>query len=363
MALRDLLDQIKTKAVEGALPAIRGAGVGATLGLVKPASAGLMYAIDRLMGEGKLTMSEAMQLINEQQAADRAQQPIASYGGEAVGSLLPAITGGGAIANIARIGGRGLAPAATRIGGQAAIGAGQGGIAAYNENQDLGEAALGAAVGAPLALLGQGGQAGVNALVRRSAQNVAREREQSAIASALQARQQIDSLLSKPRLTPSEIKLVQRLKKRESGYVQSANTGAEAVKTLQDRALTDAQALELAGTSSQMMKDVIGNTIGPRSMGANFGAIGLGALGGAGIGSMLGNPELGALLGAAGGGTVPKLKLASLAKVPQSLAPAAGLATSQAARMGATALPKAEEDFSQYFQPEGEQEDFGQYFK
>ncbi len=129
--------------MSGILPAVRGVGQGAMLGLQRyPAAAG-MTLLDRLVGEGKLTYEEALALIREQDVQDVENYPKARIGGEIVGS----------VANALGTGGAGLA----RTVGRTAL---QGGVQGFTQNagfdNTLRDVGQGAAIGGAFGLAGGG---------------------------------------------------------------------------------------------------------------------------------------------------------------------------------------------------------------
>lgn len=81
-----------------------------TLGASRPIGAGMMLALDQLIGEGKLTLQEALQLITEQQERDQKEHSGAALVGNLAGAVLPAIaTGGGSVGlQAAKLGSQGL---------------------------------------------------------------------------------------------------------------------------------------------------------------------------------------------------------------------------------------------------------------
>lgn len=120
------------------LPGVRGAARGAVLGLEKYPAAAVMKVMDLVRG-GKMTWSEALDALNRQQEQDRAEHPVAAYGGELAGALMTPVPGSAA---------KGAGTTMRVLASPTLRGAAQGGIASFNENQDLGEGLTGAALGA-----------------------------------------------------------------------------------------------------------------------------------------------------------------------------------------------------------------------
>lgn len=147
MALGDFLKELK----ERALPAVRSFGVGSTAGLVKYPAAGAMIAYDQLVGEGKLTPQEALNVINLQQQEDITRYPVTSTAAEMAGSIIPA-------AKIAR--------AAKTIPQMAVGGATLGALSGFNQQQSPQEAITGAGLGAILGTVGGATGTGLNKSLR-----------------------------------------------------------------------------------------------------------------------------------------------------------------------------------------------------
>lgn len=158
MALRDLLTEFK----KSVLATARGIGIGGSLGLIKYPAASTMVLVDKLMADNpQLTFDQALDAINQQQARDRAERPLAAYGSEIAGALVPGVA---------------LARTATTI--PAAIGGGvaQGALSGFNEAQQLQDAGIGAVAGGVLAPAGMVAGKAQEAVVRRTAQGVGQQR-------------------------------------------------------------------------------------------------------------------------------------------------------------------------------------------
>jgi len=140
---------------------LRGAGEGATGGLVKYPAAGLMFAMDKLVGEGKLSYDEALKLIREQRAADIEESPVLHTVGNVAGALVPL----GVIA-------RGGATLGKVIAGNAALGGAQGFSAnAAEEGTTLQDTLVGTGLGAGVGALGAGLTAAGQAVARTEVAN------------------------------------------------------------------------------------------------------------------------------------------------------------------------------------------------
>lgn len=143
------------------LAALRGVGEGASGGLIKYPAASLMFAIDKLMGEGKLTYTQALAELRAQREQDVQDATIAHTAGTIAGSMLP-------LAAIAK-GGAGLGKI---VAGNAALGAAQGFSSnAASEGSTLQDTLVGAGVGGTLGLLGGGASAAAQKLARVEVQN------------------------------------------------------------------------------------------------------------------------------------------------------------------------------------------------
>lgn len=193
-SLGDLMNSIRDAGTsmtgEDIGPAVRGVGRGASYGLYKYPASMIMLALDKLVGEGKMTRAEAMETLNRQQDDDRAQHPYAAYGGEIAGAFVPG--GQGKLVQLAAGPGakmvstmqRGMTvPGASgttaRVAQSVARGAGQGaaggGIAGYMEHQDTSEAVRGATLGGALGAGAAGAQRAQAAFVTNRAATMAQK--------------------------------------------------------------------------------------------------------------------------------------------------------------------------------------------
>ena len=356
--LRDLLKELK----EGALPAVRGVGSGASLGFVKYPSAALMVLMDQVMAKNpNLTMSEALQLINEQQASDRENNPVASYGGEVLGSLVP----GAAAARVA-----------TTLPAAIGAGAAQGAAAGFNERQDLGDAGVGALLGTAGVAGGRMLDKGREVLVRRTLADVGRQRVDEA-AQAIQVQRQT---LATPGISAAETK---RLEKSIRSLEQSRKVGETQVKiaTLGSPDLVMAASRpavglqkvkagpiaksaigDVFGTRRAQIASRAGDTLAPTLLGAGAGYLGAQALG------FEDQAHLAALLGGFGGrfgAGLTQKKLATAAAIPPARfgAGAGSVGSQTAARMAAGEMQAREtsDEFEQFADPTGEVDEFEKY--
>lgn len=290
------------------LPFVRGVGTGATMGLHKYPSAGIMMALDKLMGEGNLSFGEALQVINDQQANDRETNPVASYGGQVVGSLVPAGNMVRAGANIARMVPAGAVGMATGIGSGAVIGAGQGAIGGFNERQDLGDAAIGAGLGTVLGGASSTLGAVGNKAIRETARKVAERHygQANAARSAQVARlgelTTEAKILQSAGLQPTKAAQAEARKVKNSiqGFSTSAARANNVIDEVIDPAINNANFADTAGR--YLLGATKSNTIGARAIkgdvGATIGTAGLGGLLGAGGAYALDkDPLMGFLLG------------------------------------------------------------------
>lgn len=298
---------------QGFLPAIRGVGTGASMGLHKYPAAGIMKALDYLMGEGKMTYAEALEAINAQQQEDRDENPVASYGGQIVGSLSPAGAARSAGIGIAKAVPNTIGGLMKSVAGAGAVGAGQGAISGFNENQDLTEAGLGAGLGA---ILGGAGQAisGLGSKVLRGITRKTAAEHQDLAGAAIRARKKELKEIMKDvaargkRAKPSEreakkiANIVKSIKGLDKGLIGAEEVSRKAVlKSLKDedfvgdtasKYLLGAARGNLSGRRAELAGSSAGDVLRPSLLG---GALGYGssfiteadptmsALGGAGV--------------------------------------------------------------------------------
>lgn len=419
MALSDLIGELKSSASDAFLPFVRGVGSGASMGLHKyPAAAGMVLLNQLLEKNPQLTMSEALQLINEQQQTDRQNNPVASYGGEIAGSIVPGVGMVGKAANaVARGTTSVLAPVATAT----AMGAGQGAVSAFNERQNLDDAPMGAGLGALGGLAGGSLQTVANKVGRwagTSAQKKAADQSYEAANKAtkkmaaheerarelIETRQNlvleklaqkgdvsVDFLrnavktdpemaagvaqkvaegVKKDRLIQKELNLHRRAQASYRANLGNESRAREFLTFANDRANPDALVLErMAETGRTPVKTLIDNVVSPRAMG---GPVPLGMLGGGALGGIYdlyrgGNGWSGALTGSLTGGAI-------MAK-PALISAAAGTtratgATMPLAEAGRLALPtftagagEGPDEFEEYLRKpaQAEADEFEQY--
>lgn len=133
--------------INNGLAFLRGAGEGATAGLVHYPAAVAMLLADQTVGDGRLTYKNALRELKTQRASDIENYPVANIGGQVVGAVLPV----GAAAKVLGTGWKTLA----------GIGAGTGAVQGFSQNdadagttlQDMG---VGGAIGGSLSALGLG---------------------------------------------------------------------------------------------------------------------------------------------------------------------------------------------------------------
>ena len=159
MAEQSGFDYLRDKFKSEALPFVRGFGEGKTAGLIKYPAAMVMMGLDKAVGEGKMTWNDAKDAINQQRKDDADNHAIAYLSGNVAGSV-GGIPGGG----VATAAGKVL----QRIGP-----VGQGAIQGYTQNENLGDAATGAAIGGAAHVIGGAvkmvGQGAKNAYVTNRA--------------------------------------------------------------------------------------------------------------------------------------------------------------------------------------------------
>lgn len=362
MSLRDLLGELK----ENALATARGIGTGATAGFIKYPAASVMMLVDRVMADNpQLTFREALSLINEQQQTDRAERPVAAYGGEIAGALVP---------------GAGLVRAGTSLPGAIGAGAALGGAGAYNENQDpnaiLPGMAFGAAGGGAGRLLQSGQEKAVRFAAGRVGAQRADEAAQAIATRDAQIAEKLETARRAGKLTGEQKRELEKLERSRRSLVQSQRRGEDLVK-LAERgspeevfaavrpSLKDGKVSfgPLAGSG---LGDVLGTTRGriasdgPASL--NNALFGAGA--GAGLSHLLGgDPVLGALLGGGAGrfggpvlGPVLKGKAAGLSLLPPGTAPTLAAAAIPFASRSVAEATRSQpvDDFSDF----AEEEDF-----
>jgi len=136
------------------LSTARGMAKGVTAGASRPVSSFLMVGLDKLVGEGKLTRQEALSILDEQEAADVAANPVLYKGAEmagavGLGSRLAALRGG------------------TTAKGMIGFGAGTGAVSGFSEKEQLEDALKGAGIGATLSLLPAGASKLINDRIAR----------------------------------------------------------------------------------------------------------------------------------------------------------------------------------------------------
>lgn len=172
------------------MSAARGLTYGATMNVARPAASVLMVGLDKLLGEGKLTRKEALEILSEQEAADRAANPFYYGAGQLGGAVaLP----GAALAKLAA-----RVPALGTVGGVAGTGAVTGGIGALAESEDptktLYGATLGALTGGLVGGAFQGAKKGIDEALRIDA---ARQIEKIITGKQKDARQTLEAILGK----------------------------------------------------------------------------------------------------------------------------------------------------------------------
>lgn len=293
--------------VDSGLAGVRGFGTGASMGVVKYPAAGLMLALDRLVGEGRLSPGEALQLINEQQQADRTEHPYASYGGEIAGSIaMPGAAGARAATNIAKM----TTSRAVPILSTGVIGAGQGAIAGFNERQNLDDAAVGAGVGGVFGAGANMTQQALNKATRAAAARTATVARNQAQVAREAASTRLSALQQAAQADPKNVSLRELVKaeaRSVKGFEQSARKSTDAIRTLRNPRMSDAAALDSIGRR-QLFNQTIANNFGRRAadsgLGFSAGGAGIGGVAGAGYGYLTDrDPVQAALLGAAGGGS------------------------------------------------------------
>lgn len=359
MALRDLLGELK----ENTLTTARSVGTGASLGFVKYPAASVMMLADRVMADNpQLTFRQALALINEQQQRDRAERPVAAFGGEIAGSLVP---------------GAGLVRAGTSLPGAIGTGAAMGAAGAYNENQEPNAILPGAAFGAVGGGAGRLVQSGQEKAVRFAASRVGAQRADEA-AQAITVRdeqiaQKLDAARRTGKLTGEQKREIAKLERSRRSLVQSQRKGEELARVAEQGSADELFAatrpsikdgkLSFGALAGSGISDVLGTTRGriaaDSSASLNNAIFGAGA--GAGLSHLLGaDPILGAMLGGGSGrflGPVLKGKAAGLATLPQATAPAMAAAAIPFASRGvaeAAQVQQAADDFSDFT----EEEDF-----
>lgn len=119
------------------MTAARGLTYGLTAGAAKPLASYAMVGLDKLIGEGKLTRQEALQLLEEQRAEDIAASPITYGAGQVVGGL-------GLGSRLAALKGGTTIPGAIGYGGAA------GAVSGYSETEKAIDAVTGAVLGGAL---------------------------------------------------------------------------------------------------------------------------------------------------------------------------------------------------------------------
>lgn len=371
MALKDLINELK----QGTMPFVRGLGTSATLGAIKYPSAALMVLIDQVRAENpRLSFKEALELVNAQQATDRAEAPIASLAGETLGSLAPGV---------------GAARVATTLPAALGAGAAQGAVAGFNERQDIGDAGLTALLGGATVGAGRLIDAGRAATTRAALRSAGQQRVDEAASAIMSRRQE----LATPNLTSAETKKLQRsIRSLEN----SAKRGRELIAASEfpeDALFKYAMPLFAKDKSgkpsfrrgplvSSAKGDILGTTRGRLAarldgQGSNIANTLLGAGTGYWLDALMGEDEhalMGALLGGALGNKTRPFQLKKAGAFASLLPAQTVTGTSAVANTAmARALPQGlqtkdqpvEEDFDSYFDTETVapiEEDFDSYF-
>lgn len=132
---------------DSGLAFLRGVGEGSTAGLVHYPASWAMMALDKTIGEGKMSQKDALALLKEQRKSDIENHAVANIGGQVAGAVVPAGTA-------LKVLGKGWKTLA-------GIGAAQGAAQGFSQNaadegttlQDMG---VGGALGGGLSFLGTG---------------------------------------------------------------------------------------------------------------------------------------------------------------------------------------------------------------
>lgn len=140
------------------MSAARGLTYGLTAGAARPLASYAMLGLDKLIGEGRLTRQEALEILKQQQQEDIATNPISYGAGQVAGSFglgsrLAALKGG------------------TTIPGAIAYGAGTGAVSGYSESERALDAVTGSVLGAATQGLGSAIAGGVQTAAQAFGKN------------------------------------------------------------------------------------------------------------------------------------------------------------------------------------------------